>query len=605
MMKRTIPLLITSLSGFVLICAYFIPVTQSWGERVLIWFDIMAAIAFLLGGGNLLKVQLRKISDQRPGWGYSAVTVMTFAATLVIGLLKIGVQPAIIQEFRGESFAPLPVALLPEYSVPGTLPEKVNPIPLPASVREQMRVEDGRLIFRGWMRPGQMKDLMEWDSRLEWRANVELLAEAAQPPEALRGVLTYFEDHHALAFQGRMSDEQEAALRATLPEPAAAGAIDRLVATARVETVLPVDWSPPYLQIPATAAESVTDGALRVEGPLTPDDRKRLERRWAGFPLARRLDQLEQLGVVGALGQLGRALDTEQIEALKRILALGFTSAELRDVLNTAGQAQASPKTYVELLAERNAGETDLDPKQPAGESVVVNAAQFAELDRFAFEPEFTPDALIEALRAAGPLTVRQEEALRSTIDALPTEAERNYQLAIELLKTGRLSERQVNFLLDEYRHERGWRQSVAVLAARSNPVKYAWSGQYDQQGSWFWYIYEFILAPLKATMFALLAFYVASAAFRAFRAKNFEAILLLGTAFIILLGRTFAGVWLTSWLPPALSGLRIENLSVVIMSVFNTAGNRAIMIGIALGLAATSLRLLLGVDRSHLGGDD
>ena len=48
-----------------------------------------------------------------------------------------------------------------------------------------------------------------------------------------------------------------------------------------------------------------------------------------------------------------------------------------------------------------------------------------------------------------------------------------------------------------------------------------------------------------------------------------------------------------------------IENLSVEIMTVFNTAGNRAIMIGIALGIAATSLRVLLGVDRSHLGGDD
>jgi hypothetical protein len=39
-------------------------------------------------------------------------------------------------------------------------------------------------------------------------------------------------------------------------------------------------------------------------------------------------------------------------------------------------------------------------------------------------------------------------------------------------------------------------------------------------------------------------------------------------------------------------------------MSVFNTAGNRAIMIGIALGIVATSLKVLLGVDRSYLGND-
>ena len=102
--------------------------------------------------------------------------------------------------------------------------------------------------------------------------------------------------------------------------------------------------------------------------------------------------------------------------------------------------------------------------------------------------------------------------------------------------------------------------------------------------------------------MFAMLAFYVASAAFRAFRAKNIEASLLLGTAFIILLGRTFAGVALTAWLPDWLAGLKLENLTVTIMKVFNTAGNRAIMIGIALGIVSTSLKVLLGVDRSYLG---
>ena len=40
-------------------------------------------------------------------------------------------------------------------------------------------------------------------------------------------------------------------------------------------------------------------------------------------------------------------------------------------------------------------------------------------------------------------------------------------------------------------------------------------------------------------------------------------------------------------------------------MGVFNTAGQRAIMIGIALGVAATSLKVLLGVNRSYLGSGD
>ena len=140
------------------------------------------------------------------------------------------------------------------------------------------------------------------------------------------------------------------------------------------------------------------------------------------------------------------------------------------------------------------------------------------------------------------------------------------------------------------------------------NPLypDYGLSGHYREIGSPFWWLYEYAFKPLTATMFAMLAFYISSAAFRAFRAKNIEAILLLGTAFIILLGRTFAGVYLTAWLPDWMSGLKIENLTVFIMSVFNTAGNRAIMIGIALGVASTSLKVLLGVDRSYLGsGED
>lgn len=132
-----------------------------------------------------------------------------------------------------------------------------------------------------------------------------------------------------------------------------------------------------------------------------------------------------------------------------------------------------------------------------------------------------------------------------------------------------------------------------------------AWSGTYNEMGSPFWWLYEYAFKPLQATTFALLAFYIASAAFRAFRAKNIEAILLLGTAFIILLGRTFAGVVLTDWMPEALSGLRIEELTVYIMQVFNTSGTRAIIIGIALGIASTSLKVILGVDRSYLGGGE
>lgn len=123
-------------------------------------------------------------------------------------------------------------------------------------------------------------------------------------------------------------------------------------------------------------------------------------------------------------------------------------------------------------------------------------------------------------------------------------------------------------------------------------------------KGGLFPAIYDFAFQPLGATMFALLGFYVASASFRAFRAKNTEATILLGAAMVVLLGRTFIGTWLTDWLPESLAFLKIDNLVNWLMAVPNMAGQRALTIGIALGTIATSLKIIIGLERSHLGGD-
>lgn len=161
-----------------------------------------------------------------------------------------------------------------------------------------------------------------------------------------------------------------------------------------------------------------------------------------------------------------------------------------------------------------------------------------------------------------------------------------------------------------------GWGYSVVTLAAflitlgvglfkvgvLPDDPEYPWSGHHQSEGSALSWIFNYCYAPLTATMFALLAFFVASAAFRAFRAKNTEATLLLTTAFIVLLGRTYAGAWLTSGVPDEYSALTFPGLTAIILGVFNTAGQRAIMIGIALGIASASLKVLLGVDRSYLG---
>ncbi|MBL4886310.1 MAG: hypothetical protein JKY95_17490, partial [Planctomycetaceae bacterium] len=113
-MKRTVPLLIAACCGIVLIITAFVPSLVSWGETATVWFDILAAIAFVLGGGNLIKIHLKKVSDRNAGWAYSMITVVTFLFTLFIGMVKWGVPPAEDQEYFGDTFASVSVDELPE-----------------------------------------------------------------------------------------------------------------------------------------------------------------------------------------------------------------------------------------------------------------------------------------------------------------------------------------------------------------------------------------------------------------------------------------------------------------------------------------------------------
>ena len=83
-------------------------------------------------------------------------------------------------------------------------------------------------------------------------------------------------------------------------------------------------------------------------------------------------------------------------------------------------------------------------------------------------------------------------------------------------------------------------------------------------RGGLFSSIYFNVHMPLASTMYALLAFFVASASYRAFRAKNREATVLLVAAFVILLGSTPIGQMLTSWMPESMSIFEIPNLAAV-----------------------------------------
>ncbi|MBC8525568.1 MAG: hypothetical protein ISS28_00135 [Candidatus Cloacimonetes bacterium] len=116
-------------------------------------------------------------------------------------------------------------------------------------------------------------------------------------------------------------------------------------------------------------------------------------------------------------------------------------------------------------------------------------------------------------------------------------------------------------------------------------------------------YIFKYLFENLSATMFSLLAFFMASASYRAFRARNAESTLLLVAAVLVMLGRTTIGSTLTGWIPDSLTYLHLPNIANFIMEYLNTAGQRAIMICAGLGVIGSSLRIILGIERSYLGG--
>ncbi len=111
----------------------------------------------------------------------------------------------------------------------------------------------------------------------------------------------------------------------------------------------------------------------------------------------------------------------------------------------------------------------------------------------------------------------------------------------------------------------------------------------------------------LEATMFSILAFYIVSAAYRAFRIRSREAAVLMIVAILMMLGQVPLGMALTQGIPPdSLLGIfRVEALSDFILKAINGPVQRAIGFGLGLGALAMALRIWLSLERgTYFGGD-
>lgn len=120
-----------------------------------------------------------------------------------------------------------------------------------------------------------------------------------------------------------------------------------------------------------------------------------------------------------------------------------------------------------------------------------------------------------------------------------------------------------------------------------------------------FQFLFKGGLTNLGAAMFSVLGFYIASAAYRAFRVRSFEAGLLMAAALLVMLGSVGFGTALTSGIPLIVNGhenpwanFRIEQIAQWLLMEVNSAANRGILFGLTVGGLATSLRLWLSLER-------
>ncbi len=140
-------------------------------------------------------------------------------------------------------------------------------------------------------------------------------------------------------------------------------------------------------------------------------------------------------------------------------------------------------------------------------------------------------------------------------------------------------------------RQSSGWAYSlVTITGLLAMPVASIWG---TGENSVFFWLFNNMQVPMQSTVFSLLAFFVASAAFRGFRARSLPAFLLLVSAAIVMLGRVPIGTKLYFDFP---------TWAQTLLDVPGVAARRGILIGIGLGSVATSLRVILGIERGFFG---
>lgn len=137
------------------------------------------------------------------------------------------------------------------------------------------------------------------------------------------------------------------------------------------------------------------------------------------------------------------------------------------------------------------------------------------------------------------------------------------------------------------------WLITIFAFTLLTGLYGYATTGQQTNQEQFNW-LFVHVYTPLGATLYATTGFYIFSAAYRAFRARNVDAALMLIAGCFVILSNAPVGEVIWSGIPTIGEWFRFVG-QVPGMRVFSIVG--------ALGMIAYGFRALLGKERGFYAG--
>lgn len=143
-------------------------------------------------------------------------------------------------------------------------------------------------------------------------------------------------------------------------------------------------------------------------------------------------------------------------------------------------------------------------------------------------------------------------------------------------------------------RRQKNWPYYLWSLICLGAMIGFGLIGGIGRHPTYIW-LYNNIIVHTGQTMYAILAFFITTAIFRAFRMRNIESALVLVSGFFVIMAIAPAGAVIWSGFP--VIGGWIQNVP-------NMAGMRGIVIGIGLGVLSTGIRTILGLEKGQIGGE-